>query len=91
VITMNDPYRITPASRPRPSASPFAPSRRSRPSNGGTALRVILWIGFTVCAVVNIIGNSVGGAAKGVGMVAGLISVGAIVALIAHHYARCRP
>ncbi|MEV7007273.1 hypothetical protein [Streptosporangium sp. NPDC051022] len=88
---MNDPYRVTPAAQPRPSASPIAPSHRSGPPSGGTALRVILWIGFTVCAVVNIIGNSVGGVAKDVGMVAGILSVCSIAALIAHHYTRRRP
>lgn len=87
---MNDPYRLTPAGRPRPTASPFPPSHRSGPPNGGTALRVFLWIGFTVCAVINIIGNSVGGAAERVGMIAGLLSVASMVALIAHHYARRR-
>ncbi|MEV8630651.1 hypothetical protein AB0395_03250 [Streptosporangium sp. NPDC051023] len=88
---MNDSHRVTPAGQPWPSASPSAPSHRSRPPRGGTALRVSLWLGFTVCAVINIIGNSVGGVAKGVGMVAGIISVGFVVALIAHHYARRRP
>ncbi|GAA3089788.1 hypothetical protein [Streptosporangium carneum] len=87
---MNDPYRITPAAQPRPSASPFAPAPRPGPPSGGIALRVILWLGFTVCAVINIIGNSVGGPAEGVGMIAGIVAVASMVALIAHHYTRRR-
>ncbi|MFF4414412.1 hypothetical protein ACFYY8_17940 [Streptosporangium sp. NPDC001559] len=83
---MNDPCRVTPADRPRPSA----PSHRPEPPRDGTVLRVLLWISFTVCAVVNGVGNSIGGVGESVGLVAGIISGGSIAALIVHHYARRR-
>ncbi|MER7209200.1 hypothetical protein [Streptosporangium sp. NPDC000239] len=51
---------------------------------------MLLWTGFTVCAVVNSVGNSIGGVGEGVGLVAGIISGGSIAALIVHHYARRR-
>ncbi|MER7129812.1 hypothetical protein [Streptosporangium saharense] len=88
---MNDPHRVTPTAQPRPSASPFASSSRLDSPRGGVALRVSLWSGSIVCAAINMIGNSVGGAVRDVGMVAGIVSVGSVLALIAHHYVRRRP
>lgn len=79
---MNDPYRLDPSGRP--------PAPTSRPRGGGTALRAVLWVVFIVSAATNMVGNNIGGGSTPLGMGAGIIAVGCIAGLIAHHFMRRR-